>query len=226
MNGKLFVFGGKGSRGSFNDVHIFDPHKNEWTQPWIRGIYPAGRYGHSACTIEGTKMFVFGGSNGVWCFNDLYYLQVQDLTWYKVITTGTQPSPRAYHVCEVVDLRLFIHGGRDGLRRSADVYCLDVSEFSDRKAEMNHLRRTSLVPENTWVRSDLEFLQTLGTGSFGRVRLVRHKQSGMIYACKILKKKEILKMKQVDHILNEKRILSDIGPYSYIYVNHLLAITP
>jgi hypothetical protein len=212
MGNKLYVFGGKGSRGCFNDVHVFDPVKNEWNQPYVRGIYPAGRYGHSAVTIEGSKMFVFGGSNGVWCFNDLYVLHASDLTWYKVITSGlTQPSPRAYHVCEVVDLRLFVHGGRNGLQRFDDVYCIDVSDFSERKSEMNHLRRTSLVPDNTASRNDFEFLQTLGTGSFGRVRLVRHKASQRYYACKILKKKDILKMKQVDHILNEKRILSDIG---------------
>ncbi|CAG9335692.1 unnamed protein product [Blepharisma stoltei] len=55
--------------------------------------------------------------------------------------------------------------------------------------------------------SDLEILQTLGTGSFGRVRLARVKRSGDYVALKILKKYEILRMKQVDHVISEFSIL-------------------
>ena len=35
--------------------------------------------------------------------------------------------------------------------------------------------------------SDFDILETLGTGSFGRVRLGRHKKNKKIYAIKILK---------------------------------------
>ena len=36
--------------------------------------------------------------------------------------------------------------------------------------------------------SDFEQLQTVGVGSFGRVRLCRHKKNSKIYVMKILKK--------------------------------------
>jgi protein kinase A len=52
--------------------------------------------------------------------------------------------------------------------------------------------------------------QTLGTGSFGRVKISKGKTSGKYFAVKILKKAEIIKLKQVDHIMNEVRILSVI----------------
>lgn len=55
--------------------------------------------------------------------------------------------------------------------------------------------------------SELEILQTLGTGSFGRVRLARVKVTGDFVALKILKKAEILRMKQVDHVISELSIL-------------------
>lgn len=55
---------------------------------------------------------------------------------------------------------------------------------------------------------DYEFCQTLGTGSFGRVKLARHKKEGKFVAIKILKKFDIMKLKQVDHIMNEIRILT------------------
>ncbi len=55
---------------------------------------------------------------------------------------------------------------------------------------------------------DFDRLKTLGTGSFGRVMLVQHKASKEYYAMKILDKQKIVKLKQVEHTLNEKRILT------------------
>ena len=58
--------------------------------------------------------------------------------------------------------------------------------------------------------SDYDLLQTLGTGSFGRVRLAKEKATGKYYALKILKKHDIIKLKQVDHVISENTILADI----------------
>lgn len=62
-----------------------------------------------------------------------------------------------------------------------------------------------------WKLSDLELKETLGTGSFGRVRLCKHKNGNDYYAIKCLKKREIIKMKQVQHIIAEKSILMEIS---------------
>lgn len=61
---------------------------------------------------------------------------------------------------------------------------------------------------------------TLGTGTFGRVRLVTYTgytppggaagQQKMYFALKMLKKSEIIRLKQVEHIKAEKSILSSI----------------
>ena len=48
------------------------------------------------------------------------------------------------------------------------------------------------------------------TGSFGRVKIATCKNTKKHYAIKILKKAEIIKLKQVDHIMNEVKILSAI----------------
>ena len=56
--------------------------------------------------------------------------------------------------------------------------------------------------------SDFELLQTVGIGSFGRVRLCRHKKNSKVYVMKILKKAEIVKQKQVDHVYSEYNILA------------------
>jgi len=54
---------------------------------------------------------------------------------------------------------------------------------------------------------------TLGTGTFGRVRLVTytHNSKPYYFALKMLKKTEIIRLKQVEHIKAEKSILSRIN---------------
>ena len=65
--------------------------------------------------------------------------------------------------------------------------------------------------KNTIKKVDIEdytIKQTVGTGSFGRVKLIFHAKENKFYALKILKKIEIMKLKQVDHILSEISILN------------------
>lgn len=69
--------------------------------------------------------------------------------------------------------------------------------------------------------SDYESGQTLGTGSFGRVKIAKQKSTGKYLAIKILKKAEIIKLKQVDHIMNEVRILSVID-HPFLVNTHLI----
>ena len=57
---------------------------------------------------------------------------------------------------------------------------------------------------------DFEKLKTVGLGSYGRVRLCRQKKTGEIFVMKILKKNEIIKQKQVDHVYSEFNILSTL----------------
>jgi serine/threonine protein kinase len=57
-------------------------------------------------------------------------------------------------------------------------------------------------------KSDFVIGATLGTGSFGRVRLVTHKQSESVWALKVLPKADVFRLKQVEHVLNERHLLS------------------
>ena len=47
-------------------------------------------------------------------------------------------------------------------------------------------------------------------GSFGRVMLAKNKKSGDFFAMKRLKKADIIKLRQVDHVISENTILADI----------------
>lgn len=54
---------------------------------------------------------------------------------------------------------------------------------------------------------DFQISRTLGTGSFGRVHLVQSKHNQRFYAVKVLKKAQVVKMKQVEHTNDERRML-------------------
>lgn len=58
--------------------------------------------------------------------------------------------------------------------------------------------------------SDFEILRTLGTGSFGRVHLVQSRHNQRFYAVKVLKKQQVVKMKQVEHTNDERKMLAEV----------------
>eukprot|EP00753_Platysulcus_tardus_P015038 PLAT4733.1.p1 GENE.PLAT4733.1~~PLAT4733.1.p1 ORF type:complete len:331 (-),score=112.14 PLAT4733.1:328-1320(-) len=51
---------------------------------------------------------------------------------------------------------------------------------------------------------------TLGTGSFGRVRFATHPETGSYWAIKMLKKAEVIRLQQVEHMISEKAILMSL----------------
>jgi hypothetical protein len=55
--------------------------------------------------------------------------------------------------------------------------------------------------------ADFTISRTLGTGSFGRVHLVQSKHNQRFYAVKVLKKQQVVKMKQVEHTNDERKML-------------------
>ncbi|XP_064928757.1 cAMP-dependent protein kinase catalytic subunit beta isoform X3 [Columba livia] len=86
----------------------------------------------------------------------------------------------------------------------------NVKEFLA-KAKEDFLRKWESPPQNTAGLDDFERQKTLGTGSFGRVMMVKHKATEQYYAMKILDKQKVVKLKQIEHTLNEKRILQAVN---------------
>ncbi|KAK0729889.1 kinase-like domain-containing protein [Lasiosphaeris hirsuta] len=69
--------------------------------------------------------------------------------------------------------------------------------------------------------SDFQKVRTLGTGTFARVVLVRpahgtEEDRSRVYALKMLRKTEVIKLKQLDHVRHERRILSDVSGHPFI----------
>ncbi|UYV64494.1 PRKACB [Cordylochernes scorpioides] len=78
--------------------------------------------------------------------------------------------------------------------------------FDSERVECSYKR----MFQNTAKLEDFELIKTLGTGSFGRVMLVHHKSSNEYHAMKILDKEKVVKLKQTEHTLNEKKILQGV----------------
>ncbi|KAK4041748.1 kinase-like domain-containing protein [Parachaetomium inaequale] len=69
--------------------------------------------------------------------------------------------------------------------------------------------------------SDFVKVRTLGTGTFARVCLVRPSHGteadrSRVYALKILRKTDVIKLKQIDHVRHERQILSDVRGHPFI----------
>jgi protein kinase A len=66
------------------------------------------------------------------------------------------------------------------------------------------------VTKGKYSLTDFTIQRTLGTGSFGRVHLVQSKHNQRFYAIKVLKKAQVVKMKQVEHTNDERRMLQQV----------------
>ncbi|KAH8816796.1 camp-dependent protein kinase A [Xylogone sp. PMI_703] len=68
---------------------------------------------------------------------------------------------------------------------------------------------------------DFELIKTLGTGTFARVWLVRlanpaEEDRDKVYALKVLRKVEVIKLKQIDHVNHERSVLADVAGHPFI----------
>ncbi|KAI8335919.1 camp-dependent protein kinase 10 [Chlamydoabsidia padenii] len=58
---------------------------------------------------------------------------------------------------------------------------------------------------------DYKLLDTLGTGTFGRVYLAKERTQNKVFAVKVLKKADVVRLKQVEHINSERYVLSHVA---------------
>ncbi|KAK6780644.1 hypothetical protein RDI58_022828 [Solanum bulbocastanum] len=89
----------------------------------------------------------------------------------------------------------------------------DVSE-----EDQNNLLKFHEKKETEYMRlqrhkmgaDDFELLTMIGKGAFGEVRVCREKTTGHVYAMKKLKKSEMLRRGQVEHVKAERNLLAEV----------------
>ena len=85
-----------------------------------------------------------------------------------------------------------------------------IKELEERESNFTrlHWRKMSV--------NDFEMLALIGRGAFGEVRLVRERATGTPYAMKRLKKQDMIRRGQVDHVRSERNVLASVSDLRYI----------
>jgi N-acetylneuraminic acid mutarotase len=129
----IYVFGGGDGVRALNDVwrlDVTDTNKMSWklispptttsaddnTKPKARGYHTAN--------IVGSKLIIFGGSDGGECFRDVWVFDIETSTFSPVSITLSYP--RLSHTATIVGSYLFVIGGHDGVEYSNEVLLLNL----------------------------------------------------------------------------------------------------
>lgn len=79
-----------------------------------------------------------------------------------------------------------------------------LKKFEEKETEYMRRQRHKMGVD------DFELLTIIGRGAFGEVRLCREKTTGNVYAMKKLKKSEMLRRGQVEHVKAERNLLAEV----------------
>ncbi|ORX59758.1 galactose oxidase [Hesseltinella vesiculosa] len=123
---KIVVVGGGDGDRPLADVHMLDianPEEVTWATLAPTGDAPVAR-GYHTGNLVGHRLVVFGGSDGMECFSDLYVLDLEKCHWTAV--SLSQSIPRFAHTATQVGSYLFIVGGHNGGVYSSDVLVLNL----------------------------------------------------------------------------------------------------
>lgn len=124
LGSKIYIFGGQVEGYFFNDLVAFDLNQlqnptNKW-EFLIRnshdggpspGQIPPARTNHTMVSFN-EKLYLFGGTNGVQWFNDVWSYDPRANTWTQLDCVGFIPTPREGHAAALINDVMYIFGGR------------------------------------------------------------------------------------------------------------------
>ena len=112
----------------YDSIYMLDTTTRRWSRPRLSpGPHPAPRRAHTAVLYK-SKIWVFGGGNGLTALNDVWTLDVggRVMRWDEVETIGRRPGSRGYHTANLVGNVMVVIGGSDGKECFTDVWCLNL----------------------------------------------------------------------------------------------------
>lgn len=136
-------------------------------------------------------------------------LEDPEHTWPTTEASGEQDAAHAWQTSNREAVKQKKQRKRDELERAAvtaKAQKLSLAE-GESAQEMSHMesRKTHFKIQ------DFQGVRTLGTGTFGRVKLVRHRHTAQTFALKIQSKAKIVKYKLQQNILNEKKVMEGLN---------------
>ncbi|PHH60270.1 hypothetical protein CDD81_1898 [Ophiocordyceps australis] len=130
----LYIFGGGDGDRALNDIwrlDVSDSSKMAWklvsstekAAPGIADYRPKPRGYHTA-NVSGGKLIVFGGSDSIECFDDVWIYDIEKHTWIAVDIADS--FRRLSHTATLVGSYLFVIGGHDGHDYCNDLLLLNL----------------------------------------------------------------------------------------------------
>ena len=125
LGSKIYIFGGQVEGYFFNDLVAFDLNAlQQTTNRWETLIHtpidggppadqvPPARTNHTMVTW-GDKLYLFGGTDGVSWFRDVWAYSPHTNSWTQLECNGHIPAPREGHAAALVNDVMYIFGGRN-----------------------------------------------------------------------------------------------------------------
>lgn len=146
-NDKLYLFGGTDGVIWFNDVWVYEPRSNAWSELDCIGYIPVAREGHAAALVNDT-MYIFGGrtQDGV-DLGDLAAFRISSRRWYMFQNMGHSPSARSGHSMTAFGKNVVVLAGEPSSSPSdrtelSLAYILDTSKIrypaNESQPQMQH----------------------------------------------------------------------------------------
>lgn len=140
----IYVFGGLNeSKVASNALFLLGvgSKNNCWTVPDTMGRPPSPRFQHSMVYNDKLNVIVvFGGridvnsASSYTCFNDLFILKMDSLTWNTVQVLGNIPIPRSGHSFATAGTKLYLFAGAGtNTYCSSDLYSLELNPKTARQ---------------------------------------------------------------------------------------------
>lgn len=109
---------------------IINTQEERYEYPLTTGSPPSPREDFGMALV-GSKIIIYGGFNESGALNDLYRIDMLNLTWNKVQTGGSTPSPKRGVESTRVGNRIYITGGCDYSQQICftDTFYLDTDSF-------------------------------------------------------------------------------------------------
>ncbi|KAF1879280.1 hypothetical protein Lal_00047954 [Lupinus albus] len=176
------------------------------TRSWLQRLHPQVK------TRVGSKKKGENNDNGV---NEYSNAPVDEVTKQKVAGAKqyieNHYKEKMKNLQERKERNSLAYDSRTVLEKK--VSDADVSEEDQKnlfkfleKKETEYMR----LKRHKMGADDFELLTMIGRGAFGEVRVCREKTSGHVYAMKKLKKSEMLRRRQVEHVISERNLLAEV----------------
>ena len=112
---------------TYEHIWVFNPKSNRWDKRTTTGDRPFAT-SYSRANIINNSMYTFGGESGDGKYsNDVHQLDLVNLAWKKVNTTGVKPLKRYAHVQWCTTNSIIVHGGDGVGRLFNDTFHLNIN---------------------------------------------------------------------------------------------------